>query len=138
MSSNVIDLSADSPPPDNLYGNDISYSNSNGNNDSAYSYSNDDGKGIWQPFFLNRLGDESCLSSSARRNNTTSCLTIQDIISNENKIGSVVILTFEIDPQWFLESLPYIIDLPLLVLHGGKNQKDVQLPNMEFSPVGMG
>lgn len=119
MSSDIIDLSADSPPTAQ-FDNDV--------------YANE----TWQPFYLNRLGEEGSLSPSARSNNATCCLTIQDIISNDQPILSIAVLTYEIDQLWFLESLPYIIDLPLLVLHGGKDQKDIQLDNMKFSTVDMG
>ena len=93
----------------------------------------------WQPFYLNSLLSEA-VANNARANNNNCCLNIDDIIfSGEEVISNVVILTYEIDPGWLLNSVPLLMCLPLLVLHGGtKKIEGIDLGNVTMSPVDMG
>jgi Tyrosyl-DNA phosphodiesterase len=93
----------------------------------------------WQPFYLNLLRQEA-ISPAAVENNRSCCLSLDDIISSTNDdITNVAILTFDVDAEWLLETVPILINAPLLVLHNGLKKNDtVQLENVVLSPVDMG
>ena len=93
----------------------------------------------WQPYYLNSLRREA-ISPTAVENNQTCCLSLHDIISStKDDITNVVILTFDVDIEWLLETVPILITKPLLVLHNGLKKPDtVQLENVVLSPVDMG
>jgi tyrosyl-DNA phosphodiesterase 1 len=93
----------------------------------------------WQPYYLNSLR-RGAMSPTAVENNRSCCLSLDDIISSTNDdITTVVILTFDVDAEWLLETVPILITTPLLVLHNGFKKDDtVQLENVVLSPVDMG
>lgn len=93
----------------------------------------------WQPYYLNSLRHEA-ISPTAVENNRSCCLSLGDIISStKDAITKVVILTFEVDAEWLLATVPVLVSAPLLVLHGGIKKNDtVQLENVILSPVDMG
>jgi tyrosyl-DNA phosphodiesterase 1 len=93
----------------------------------------------WQPYYLNSLR-RGAMSPTAVENNRSCCLSLDDIISSTNDdITNVVILTFDVDAEWLLETVPILITTPLLVLHNGLKKDDtVQLENVVLSPVDMG
>lgn len=94
---------------------------------------------LWQPYYLNSLRHEA-ISPTAVENNRSCCLSLDDIISStKDDITNVVILTFDVDIEWLLETVPTLISTPLLVLHNGSKKNDtVQLENVVLSPVDMG
>ena len=93
----------------------------------------------WQPFYLNSLRSES-LSAAARRSNSCSCLSLCDIISStDSSITDVVILTYDLNIEWLLTTVPLLTCTPSLILHGGDKKINMHgMDNLIMCPVDMG
>ena len=93
----------------------------------------------WQPFYLNSLRREA-LSPPGRLSNSYNCLSLCDIISSaDSSIIEVVILTYDLNIEWLLATVPLLTCTPSLILHGGDKKIDMHgLDNLIMSPVDMG
>ena len=137
-SPQTIDLASDGDPAEE----DVTVvSNFDMEQNSSISRLDESGEvaSTWQPFYLNSLRSDA-ISFAAKINNYSFCLKLDDIIfSDKEVISLVVILTFEIDPNWLLTAVPVLLSVPLLVLHGGSQKIDgIELENITMSPVDMG
>ena len=140
----VIDL-CDSPPKSDLadaYDDDRKQNRDRLNGTSCSNLYLHRGQGnapSWQPFYLNSLRREA-VSPTVSVNNRDRCLMLNDIIASENEdILNVVILTYELDLEWLVTTVPLLTTLPLLILHGGsKKDNMVMLENVTMCPVDMG
>ena len=93
----------------------------------------------WQPFYLNSLQSEA-LPPATRRSNSYNCLSLCDIISSaDSSITDVAILTYDLNIEWLLTTVPLLTCTPSLILHGGDRKITMHgMDNLIICPVDMG